>query len=267
MCIAPTRLCLVGAILVDTYQPTFGCMKSFTTILISHVVFLAAFGVAAIALAQTEATSSDRVPTREAIEERQAERAERASTTREDVQERREDIEEKQEERRAALTERAQERITNLAANMSNRIDAAIARLTKIHDRIESRSEKLALEGVDTTAAQVALGDAQTALGEAAAIIGNIDSLVAEAVGSENPRAGWGVVKSTFQAAAVEIRTAHQHLRAAVAALKEAVAQRGEGVSRATQSDTASDNSEREDSEETEDSDEAESDTTTSTNQ
>jgi exonuclease VII small subunit len=122
------------------------------------------------------------------------------------------------------LNARAQERITNLAANISNRFDAIIARLQNITSRLNTRIEKLDNAAVDTSAAKQSLEAAQTALDAARADMRGIDAKVLQVVGSTNPKADWQEVRATFISAREHVRTAHSELRSTVQHLKTAEA-------------------------------------------
>ena len=50
-----------------------------------------------------------------------------------------------------------QNRVLNLSANISNRMEGAIARLATINERLGSRIEKLTAAGIDTNAATAKL--------------------------------------------------------------------------------------------------------------
>lgn len=169
------------------------------------------------------------VPIRAELEEarienqanREAMREEFASTT----AERREEIQAQVQERKVALQARAQERVTNLAANMSNRMDAVIVRIQNVIDRLDSRIEKIDATGADTTEAKAALASAQLSLNAAARDIADIDNVVANAISSEDARAGWAVVKTRYATIRDHIKTSHAELRSCVSSLKIAVAE------------------------------------------
>jgi hypothetical protein len=144
-------------------------------------------------------------------------------------------------ERRAALDVRAQERITNLAANISNRMDAAVVRLTQIIDRLTARTAELESKGVDTDEAEGHIAAAKTAVDAAALLISDIDEEMAAATGSESPRENWTAARETFIGVKAELMKARESLRAAVASLKAAVAENGvgSGVSDVVQADAS----------------------------
>ncbi|MEY2665036.1 MAG: hypothetical protein RLZZ480_141 [Candidatus Parcubacteria bacterium] len=121
---------------------------------------------------------------------------------------------------KAVLSPRAQERITNLAANISNRLEAIIARLQNITSRLHTRIEKLHDAQVDTSGANQSLEAAQTALDAARADLRGIDEKVLRVVGSTDPKNEWKNVRATFVSARDNIRTAHSELRNTVSQLK-----------------------------------------------
>ncbi len=125
-------------------------------------------------------------------------------------------------ERRGALSEVRQQRIINLAANISNRMDAAVNRLFNIISRIESRIQKLSLNGVDTSAAQDSLQEASRTLAEARALLRDIDTLVYEATTNEGAYGKWEDLRTRYQTIASLIRGTQTSLRETIANLKEA---------------------------------------------
>jgi len=127
------------------------------------------------------------------------------------------------EERSTQLQARAQERILNLAANMSNRMEAAITRIENISIRLESRISKLSAQGIDTAEAELQLAGAKLSIEAATESIAEIDELVTSMVMGEAARKGWIEVRKTFLTTRDHLRTAQAELRASVAALKLAL--------------------------------------------
>jgi hypothetical protein len=123
-------------------------------------------------------------------------------------------------ERRIALSEVRQERIINLAANISNRMDAAVLRLFTIIDRLESRLQKLDQQGVDITTARASLQEATQSLAEARAALVDIDADVYNATTGEEAYTAWQDLRAHYQSIASSIRSTHTSLRAVIAALK-----------------------------------------------
>lgn len=125
-------------------------------------------------------------------------------------------------EQRIQLHERAQERILNLAANISNRMEAAITRIDTISLRLESRISKLETQGMDTTEARAALASAKLSLNAASLSIANIDELVTQTIRTDDVRKDWIEVRKAFLTTRDHLLTAQAELRTSVAALKQA---------------------------------------------
>jgi hypothetical protein len=177
------------------------------------------------------------------LEEREvAIEATRASTSAE-REAKREEMTEQKEERRAALSERSSERIINLAANVSNRMDAAGTRIQDIIIRLESRIEKLEAAGLDVSEAKDALQSAQISLNAAVNNLTTIDVTVQAAVSSADPRSNWTSVKAAYQNIREQLRTAHTEIKASVQALKDAAQamERDRGATAAVQTESAAD--------------------------
>jgi exonuclease VII small subunit len=133
--------------------------------------------------------------------------------------------------RQQTVNEVRQQRIKNLAANLSNRLEAAIARLFQIVDRIESRLIKLESNGVDISAAQTSLRRASANLAEARSQMQNIDQAVNDATTSNTPLLAWTQVKERYTRVAQLIRQAHSELRQSLAEAKRAVIETESGPS------------------------------------
>jgi len=180
---------------------------------------------------------------------RQAIAVERASSTEERLNKRiqttterseairlkKEEIQTNRADRKAVLQASAQTRITNLSANLSNRMDAAVNRMQNVIDRLTSRINKLNELGIDTSTALDSLDKAQQEIDQAKTVLSTIDDDVANFVGSEDPRANWQKLKLTFTEIRDSIKASHQSLRATVENLKKAIAKAeiDRGVSRA----------------------------------
>lgn len=123
-------------------------------------------------------------------------------------------------DRQAALSDIRQQRILNLSANVSNRMDAAVARLFSVIERLETRIMKMNEVGLDTEAAEAKLREAAEHVASARALLSNIDTLVYNATTSEQPLTNWQEVRTTYQEAARLIRASHQSLRETIALLK-----------------------------------------------
>jgi len=184
------------------------------------------------------------------VEENRAERQEMYASTTEARQEMRaEAVENRQElrastteartalkeERRTMLAERTQSRVKNLAANISNRVEAAIGRLDQIITRMEARMDLLEEQGVDVDDARAELENAKEALQNATDAIASIDTDVETVIGSEDPQAAWSSVRTVFTTVKSELQIAQTALKSSLALLKQAVVAAGldSGVSSA----------------------------------
>lgn len=121
----------------------------------------------------------------------------------------------------ATLSARRQERILNLAANMSNRTDAAIERLERIADRLERREAKLQTAGQNTGTARTAIEIARDELDNATSIIEDIDTDVYRFVTAQRPAAAWRSVDTIYTNAHDAIRNAHRTLGIALNELEQ----------------------------------------------
>jgi hypothetical protein len=218
-----------------------------STTIISLATLLALSGFAYTANAQEEITPRERylemqensqVKKEEfeaAQQERKAEGEEMKEVRQEQMEEKRQEFEaaseeqqaemlEKRGERSAALQEKTQERITNLTANISDRMAAAIDRIRQIIDRFQGRMDTLAERGVDVSEAQRALTASSAHLDDAEAAITNIDTLVAVVVTSESPREAWAEARATYAGIKTDIKESHASLKLALSLLKTAVA-------------------------------------------
>lgn len=120
------------------------------------------------------------------------------------------------------LEKRTQERLTNLAANISNRLEGLGDRLRNISLRLERRIKKLEAEGYSVTAAQGSLTAANAALTEARDSLATIDRDVYQALRSPDPLTEWKSVRRTYIEARDSLRLSHTYLRETVANLKAA---------------------------------------------
>lgn len=110
----------------------------------------------------------------------------------------------------------AQTRLTNLAANMSNRMDGVVSRLQNVSDRLSSRLGKMEAEGKNVTAARTELALAQSKLDEAKRNLSTIDTEVNAFIGSATPRENWQNLKNNYLNTRVLIIAAHQSILATI---------------------------------------------------
>lgn len=124
--------------------------------------------------------------------------------------------------RQAALQPVAQTRITNLAANLSNRLDASVRRLTNVAGRLEQRIQKMEAEGFTVTEARNSHRAALAQLQVATISLQTIDAEVAAFVGSSDPLTAWVRLENIYGTIGTQVITAHTALRESVQTLESA---------------------------------------------
>jgi hypothetical protein len=122
----------------------------------------------------TEMRQENRANTLEVRQENRASSTEFRQENRVQAQENRIEL---RTERQAVLQEVRQQRVINLSANISNRMEAAIARITDIITRFEVRIDKMSEVGLETSEAKAKLVEAKTSIASAKSTLGNIDNL------------------------------------------------------------------------------------------
>jgi exonuclease VII small subunit len=118
------------------------------------------------------------------------------------------------------LEPRTQERLTNLAANISNRLEGLADRLDNISLRLERRIKKLEAQGFVVTEAQRSLNQAQASLTQAKTTLSTIDRDVYDALRSPDPLNEWKTVRRTYIEARDALAASHGHLRDTITQLK-----------------------------------------------
>ena len=118
------------------------------------------------------------------------------------------------------LTGAQQTRITNLSANISNRLEATITRLEIITKRLEARMQIMNAQGLNVDEASLQLLEVHTTLNGAQRQLENIDSAVASVTGGEKPQATWAVVRTTFIETHRKVVLAKEQLSATVLLLR-----------------------------------------------
>lgn len=142
-------------------------------------------------------------------------------------------------ERKSEVTRVSNERILNLSRNVTNRLTSALARMSKISERIETRITKLESLGVDTT-------EGKAKLTEAMDLIATTQSALTTATGGEmaltgdNPKEAFQALRAQFMSIRDSVKQIHGLLREVVSLLKEAVrsGELGTGVSDAVRENT-----------------------------
>lgn len=140
-------------------------------------------------------------------------------------------------ERQADARERMQEKRSEILKHMSEqmfkRMEAAIERLTKLSDRVDSRIQKLKEQGVDTTKSEalikttrVKITEATTAVEAAKQEMEGAATLADTSASSTKPVDAGKKVRDQLEKARVAITAAHKSLVAAVESLKASSALR-----------------------------------------
>ena len=121
---------------------------------------------------------------------------------------------------KGVLSATTEKRLTNLAANISNRLDGLNARLRQISSRLEVRINKQAEAGYNVDQARASLATANELLATASNNLKNIDQDVYRAFRSLTPKEDWRKVRATYIEARDTIRAAHTELKNTVVLLK-----------------------------------------------
>lgn len=111
-----------------------------------------------------------------------------------------------------ALTEEDKTRVLNLVANMSNRNEATIERLSQISDRMGERFNLLSSEGYDTAEGWIMINAARESITTARQKTFDVDTMIATTLDSENPQAQWPELKENLVATKTDIETAKELL-------------------------------------------------------
>lgn len=122
----------------------------------------------------------------------------------------------------SVLTAAQQKRVTNLAANVSNKLDATTIRLTNIVLRMEARMRIIEQEGKDVGTARIQLDAAKSELEIIRATLRTVDTDVAKVTASEKPQQEWLRVRTTFTNTNASLQQTKQILQSALDALKGA---------------------------------------------
>ena len=236
MCIAGRKHCFRPAILIHTPDnPVLSIMESSKTTsyystqclcFTLAIVFIASFS---ITHAQTDDETEAATTTSEVTEVSETEEVDEENETPEEATSTTEQAsgEERATERvgqqRIQLSSAGQIRITNLAANISNRLDSYHTRLQGITGRLDERLDILDARGIDTTVARSYVEDATAELEVAATSLARIDEIVATVTSGTDPRAAWNTLKEEYRTIYNTIKEAHGSLRSAIAAVKQAL--------------------------------------------
>ena len=121
---------------------------------------------------------------------------------------------------REDVLQKKKDRISGFLSDMQRKTDAAISRLSKISDRIESRTSKFQEMGADTTEATRLLGIAKGDIQDAKDALSTALEKAREAFSVDLSRDSFGNVVSEFSHAKEYLRKAHQALVEVIRSLK-----------------------------------------------
>ena len=152
---------------------------------------------------------------------------ERAEDRRENIQDRRENLQERRgvatstrAEVRERLAERRKEFIRAFFHRMGQRFDAAIERMRKLGERIQSRIDKAAANGRDVTNAQAALDGARAHWQEARDSLAAARGRLESALSADDPKAAFQEVRELVAESRDQLKAVHAAFVDAITALK-----------------------------------------------
>lgn len=120
----------------------------------------------------------------------------------------------------ATLTELKKERIRKHARQMIAVLRATAERIEKIGNKLETRIRKFESRGAALSLAKAHLAESRIKLAEARALLGAIPALVEEALKGPDPKIAFKTVQDKIELARNAVRSAHEHLILATAAVK-----------------------------------------------
>lgn len=133
-------------------------------------------------------------------------------------------------EKRTALASSTEERRERFAAKIGEQaasrfdhavqlLNAMILRLSGIADRIDTRIDTLAADGVEVSRAEEELAKARAEIDEAEAAVTSLSDALSDALASETPRESLQATRTLAESAKIAIRSAHEALRNAAGVL------------------------------------------------
>lgn len=114
-----------------------------------------------------------------------------------------------------------QQRVINLAANVSNNIDATAARLLNIADRLDRRIAKISAQNLPVERASALVAEARSQLENVAGALYLIDTAVYTMATAENPAAQWPTIRNRYLTAQTGLRDTKAALQQAISALQD----------------------------------------------
>ena len=156
------------------------------------------------------------------IQEKMREKASSSRAETKDLREEKREIASstRAETRKARLT-RVRNTIENHAKNIIAKFEAAIERITKLTNRIESRITKLDAEGVDTSKAKVLVAEAKVKTETAKQSLRTLGADITNALDeAENRKDLSSKIRTAIETVQNNIKSAHQNLVEAITSLK-----------------------------------------------
>ena len=120
-------------------------------------------------------------------------------------------------QRVVGLSVEEQTRMVNLAANISNQLEASMERISAISDRLATRLTQMEAEGLLVGAARTQLTDVRQQLANAQTALNNIDSAVFVVASSPSPATTWPSVKNQYTTSRAALVAALTTLQTAIA--------------------------------------------------
>jgi Skp family chaperone for outer membrane proteins len=152
-------------------------------------------------------------------------------TVRERVEQKRAEIQQRMEERKEQMATRAAERRQRLAerkkalvrkffSRMYRRFQAAVSRMERIADRIESRLGKMENRGIDVTTLRSDLAGARDDIGVAEGMLQGLEEKVEEALSSDDPKTAFEEVRDIVHETRAMLKEIHRKLVDIIVAMK-----------------------------------------------
>ena len=142
-------------------------------------------------------------------------------TIKDEIEAKRESIKNSVEERRQNAVDKIKERVDQFVQNVVNRYEAAISRLEKLADRIDSRIAKMEADKIDVTKAKELMVKAKAKIEIAkTSIIGITTTISTNATTTALMKEEFKIIKTQVEKAKEDIKTAHAVLVDVVKNLK-----------------------------------------------
>lgn len=120
-------------------------------------------------------------------------------------------VEQKREVVKVQLTAKRQERVKNLFSNITRRLQAAVERLKKLGERINTRLTKLSQSGQDVSNYQQQLTGALSLLSQVEQKITGLNSTLESTLATQDPKGIYdGSLKLELESVKNDLKTVHQ---------------------------------------------------------